>query len=225
MASASIEAPLQGNGEIIEIRGWLDNSRRRIRGVKKSTGEPVVLAFYNFPTVKAKQIDLLDRHNKKDNIPNKKSEYRKQKVQEAVLQMPAINEATGSCIYKLYYGDRYIIHRASNSLQGSLFNIIRAYSYFKGYANVHKETSDKKDYYFAFYNFIRRNKGKELRVEVLFESDNFYDLLVFEHRTLEENFSYKKCLNANISSYIPTRSKLIPQDMLDRYKKDFAIED
>lgn len=219
----SIEALFQGNGDVVEIRGWLSGSgRKRIRGVVKATGEQVVYSLRNFPTVKARQIDAIDQDNKKNNTA-KKTKFRSNKVKEAQIEMLPIDKSIGSCIYKLYYGDRYIIHRASNTLEGSLFNILKAYSFFKGHSNVHKETSDKKDYYFAFYNFMRRNQGKELKVDLVLQSADFYELLVCEHNELQKSFAIKKCLNPNITSYIPKRMTLISTEIIERYKKEFDI--
>lgn len=217
-----IEGKLHGNGELIEIRGWLDSTRKRVRGIIKSTNEQVVYAIHNFPTIKPRQVDAIDKDNKKNNIA-KKSEFRATKIKEATLDIPLIDETTGPCIYRLYYGDRFIIHRASNTLKGSIYNILKAYSYFKGHANVHKETSDKKDYYFAFYNFMRRNPSKELKVEVIFKSNDFYELLCAEHIELKNSFSAKKCLNPNLTSYIPKRMSLISPDIINRYKQHFDI--
>lgn len=107
-----------------------------------------------------------------------------------------------SCVYRLYYGDKYIIQKGKN-LSGSLFLIQKGLAYFLAYD--HKEYEGQNRYFFQFYNHVRSNPGLKFRVEVLFESTNGYQLLKREQIELNESFSDKKCLNNNISAYIPQR--------------------
>jgi hypothetical protein len=116
---------------------------------------------------------------------------------------------TESCVYKLYYGDKYLIVKGK-TLAGSIFFIE------KGYASVissgggkqrthdiQKEWEDKNKFYFKFYKHIYDNPKLQFRIEVLLETNNAYHLLKREQQELTKSIRDKKCLNSNLTSYIP----------------------
>lgn len=120
-----------------------------------------------------------------------------------------------ACVYRLWYSDKYVIAKGKN-LAGSIFLIQKGLAYFfAGGGKVgndsvagikgegHKEGQGKNTFYFQFYSFIKANAGREWKVEVVFESDNGYQLLKREQIELAAAIKDKKCLNSNVEAYIP----------------------
>lgn len=126
-----------------------------------------------------------------------------------------------SCVYKLFCGDRYVIVKGK-TLAGSIYLIERGYAGFiagGGRPNTEKDTLNKKwekvggsgqnewdgtnSYYMKLYKFIKENPLLPIRHEVLIESDNAYVLLKTEQMALDAAVRDKKCLNNNLTSYIP----------------------
>ena len=113
-----------------------------------------------------------------------------------------------NCVYKLHYGDRYIIAKGK-TLAGSLYLIEKGYAAFiaggklasKGHG--HKEWEGKNTYYRRLYTYIQKNPGLLFRVEVLLEDSNGYNLLKKEQTELDAGIRDKRCLNSNVTSYIP----------------------
>ena len=113
-----------------------------------------------------------------------------------------------NCVYRLTYGDRYIIVKGK-TLTGSIYLIE------KGYANFisswggpeGKETDETNDYYKKFYTYIFKNPKLPFKVEVLLESYNGYQLLKKEQQELNAAIRDKKCLNSNLTAYVNKYSK------------------
>lgn len=126
------------------------------------------------------------------------------------------NFETESCVYKLYYGDRYVIIKAK-SLAGSIYLFEKGYAAFvaggggtgnKKAGEGQKEWDGTNTYYFKFYSYIHDNPKQEFMVEVLLETNNGYQLLKKEEQELSKCISDKKCFNSNVTAYIPKfRSK------------------
>jgi hypothetical protein len=121
------------------------------------------------------------------------------------FNIPNIDQETESCLYRLCYGDKYIIAKGK-TLAGSIFLLEKGYAYFiaggkdgKG----HNEGDGKNSYYYQFYMHIWSNPGLEWRLEVLLETNNGYDLLKREQQELTAAFKDKNLLNNNLHSYIP----------------------
>lgn len=125
-----------------------------------------------------------------------------------------------ACIYRLWYGDKYVIVKGKN-LAGSIFLIQKGLAYFfagggkvgngtpAGIAGEgHKEGQGKNTFYFQFYTHVKENPGLEWKAEVVMESDNGYQLLKREQIELMLSIKDKRCLNSNVEAYIPKfRSK------------------
>lgn len=121
----------------------------------------------------------------------------------------------GSCVYRLWYGDMYVIVKGKN-LAGSVFLIQKGMAYFfAGGGRVgkdtpagkpgegHKEGQGKNTFYFQFYSHVKTSPTLEWKVEVIFESDNGYQLLKREQQEIDASIRDKRCLNSNIVAYIP----------------------
>lgn len=122
---------------------------------------------------------------------------------------------TGSCIYQLYYGDRFAIIKAK-TLAGSIYLFVKGYAAFIGAGGGtgnakggkgQNEWDGTNSYYFKFYKYIHDNPGKKFRVEVIMESNSGYYLLKQEQRFLNITIQNNKCLNSNVTSYIPKFNK------------------
>jgi hypothetical protein len=127
-----------------------------------------------------------------------------------------IDQEIGSCVFKLYYGDRYVIVKGK-TLAGSIFLIEKGYAYFleggqgtgtnsgmeKKNGPGHKEGDGKNTFYFQFYSYIKDHPGLPWHIEMILESDNGYQLLKAEQLALNAAISDKKCLNNNVEAYLP----------------------
>lgn len=122
---------------------------------------------------------------------------------------------TFACVYRLWYGDQYVIVKGKN-LAGSVFLIQKGLAYFlAGGGKVgndsaagvsgegHKEGQGKNTFYFQFYSFIKTNPTLEWKVEVILESNNGYQLLKREQQELDSAIRDKRCRNSNVEAYIP----------------------
>lgn len=119
-----------------------------------------------------------------------------------------------SCVYLLSYGDRFVIVKGK-TLTGSIYLIERGYAAFVSAGGGQgrdrggegqKEWEGKNTYYFKFYSYIHDNPGLQFKVEVLLESNNAYQLLKKEQQELNIAIRNNKCLNNNITAYIPKYS-------------------
>lgn len=127
-----------------------------------------------------------------------------------------LDQETGSCLFKLFYGDRYVIAKGK-TLAGSVFLIEKGYAYFlaggggTGRRNLggegQKEGDGKNTYYRKFYSYIKKNPALEFRIEVILESENAYQLLKQEQIELTKAIRDKRLLNNNITAYIPKYRK------------------
>ncbi|MEY2702599.1 MAG: hypothetical protein RLY43_1235 [Bacteroidota bacterium] len=126
------------------------------------------------------------------------------------------------CLYKIICNGKFIIHK-SKTLSGGLFLIEKGFAYFKAYE--HKASGNQKDYYFKFYNHLVKNPDAEVTVEVVMAGTNPLEILIKEQELLIANRRNKKCLNNNITSYIPVyREKTnsygwISKDDVDAFKQ------
>mgnify|MGYP000892593253 CR=1 FL=1 len=149
-----------------------------------------------------------------------------------IFDISAIDQEVESCLYKLFCGKKYIIVKGK-TLAGSVYLIQKGYAYFiagggrKGNkaGDGHKEGSGTNTYYFNFYKHIKKNPTQEVRIEIILESNNPYQLLKIEQIELTKSFKDKNNLNNNITSYIPkyrTATKSygwIPKSAVLNYKK------
>lgn len=168
-------------------------NRKANTGVVRRGGR---LVFFVPKDIKSDVIDGRSQSVKK-HTPQKKK-----KAIDFSLEVPELNSKFGPTVYKLYYDNIYIVNKGK-ALSGSLFLIQKGLGYFLAYDH-HRELSTEKDYWFKFYDFIRKNPNKEFRVEVILHSDDPYEILVTEQKELDKCLKDKKCYNNNIQSYIPT---------------------
>lgn len=142
-------------------------------------------------------------------------EEKLKEIQAEMLPATSNFADTHSSVYRLWYGDRYVIAKGK-TLPGSIYLIQKGLAYFlAGGGRVgkgtpagepgkgHQEGQGKNTYYFQFYQFIKENPGLKWSVELILEHDNGYQLLKREQIELEAAIKDKKCLNSNVIAYIP----------------------
>jgi hypothetical protein len=105
----------------------------------------------------------------------------------------------GACVFKLIYGDRYVIIKCK-TLVRAVENINVGLKYF--FKNTPKGRNPN-DIYFKFYSFVADNPFKSFIVEPFFISENPYELLKTEHIALETAKQDYLCLNSSFEVYIP----------------------
>lgn len=122
-----------------------------------------------------------------------------------MIHIPNEYFETESCVYKLYYGDRYVIVKGK-TLAGSIYLIEKGYANFIsswGGAGGKEWDDDANLFYKKFYLYIHKHPKLQFKVQVILESNNAYDLLVCEQNEIDACMSKKKCLNSNLYAYIP----------------------
>lgn len=123
----------------------------------------------------------------------------------------SVDQEVGGCVYKLYHKGKYIIVKGKN-LASSIFFLEKGYAYFilggggsgnKNTGEGHKQWDGKNSFYFKFYQWVKDNPSIETRIDVLFESEDGFELLKFEQQELDKSIKDKNCLNSNVQAYIP----------------------
>lgn len=138
-------------------------------------------------------------HGKKDSI-KKYTPEKKKAANSFKFNIDDFDREIQSCVFKLFYGDRYIIHKGKY-LAFSIDLLEKNYGYFLAYQ--HTGTSFTKDHFYNFYDYIRKNEGLKFRLEVISDSTDALELLKTEHLELNKAIRDKKCINSNIEIYIP----------------------
>jgi len=144
-----------------------------------------------------KPIDRLSSNRVKKFTPDAQ---KKAVVESISFDLPEMKSEIGHCLFKLYYGNKYIISKGKN-LAGTLFLFQKGYAYFFGYK--HKAADNREHHYFKIYNYIRNHPDLQFRVEVIVTNDDCFELLKAEYLELRKCSRDKKCFNRNVSAYIP----------------------
>lgn len=128
-------------------------------------------------------------------------------VEETRFEIPNVPFGIGHCVYKLYYGDRYIINYGKD-LSSSLFFIQNGYAYHLAYDQ--KEADSKKNKtWIKFYRYIQKNPKLKFELEIVFKNKSAFQVLKQCQISLDNSIGDKKCLNNNLTPYIPVyRPKL-----------------
>ena len=146
------------------------------------------------------ETDVLDRRSES---VKKYQPYRKEAANSFLFNVPEMKVIEEiATVFKLFYGDIYVVHKGK-TLAGSLFMLQKNLGYYIAYDH-NKDNKFEKDYYFKFYDFIRRNPDRNFRVEVILKSCDAFEVLKTEQIELNKALGDKKCYNNNIQAYIPT---------------------
>jgi len=105
-------------------------------------------------------------------------------------------EIKGNAIIKLSYGDKYIITKCRD------INWLE-----KEFRSTLRRLADKElkrdNFYYKFAKYILSVDAKKVLCEVLYQTENGYDVLKKELQLLMEHYGTKDCLNENNIPYIP----------------------
>lgn len=99
------------------------------------------------------------------------------------------------CVFKLFWGEKYVIVKcktfayAKKIIEKSMF--------------YHFKTGMNDNLYGRFFDYIKTAPFYSLRVEILAETENPYQLLIKEQLSLNEAKNDQNCLNASFDAYIP----------------------
>lgn len=129
------------------------------------------------------------------------------------MKLHEVNNIILPCVYKIYYGQKYLIIKGK-SLAGSIHLLIG--NGYKQYVNslkkqsssVHKRLNKHVEwlgvntYYIQFYKWVNSTQNS-FEIDIIIEDENGYNLLKQEQLALDACLSDKNCLNNNITSYIP----------------------
>lgn len=173
-----------------EIDETIEEQRERKTSVIRRGGRTIFL-----PTKKKQQLPESTTLNFNKFVPELKKV-----ANEYSFNVPEINSKNPyPVVFKLYYGDRYIIHKGKY-LGFSIQLLQRNYGYFLAYKHDEKKSVD---FYTDFYNYITKNDGLNFRVEVIHHNESAFEILKKEHELLNECIKDKKCKNGNVAPYIP----------------------
>jgi hypothetical protein len=102
----------------------------------------------------------------------------------------------GKCVYRLWYGKKYIIWYGV-TLWGSFYHFKRGFDNWG---------PDKEVFHQKMYQYMWDHRGKDLRVELMFESESDYQILKFQQAELDKALVYDhddRCLNSEQWAYVP----------------------
>ncbi len=103
------------------------------------------------------------------------------------------------CVYKLWYGKKYVIIKCK-TLARSRENIEIGLKYFL--KNTPKGRNPN-DMYFKFYSHVIENIGNMFFMEMIFASNNPLKLLMAEFLALQKAKDDENCLNRDFEPYVP----------------------
>lgn len=129
------------------------------------------------------------------------------------------NTDTFKYVVKIKVGDRFYIGRSVGFkfLSDEMRKVYADYNYRAGVYENHL--------YYPIVKYMHTSGIETAEVEVLFKSENGYEVLKEELNQLIKNFTKKRCLNANNVPYIPkefttkTKSKWLTQNEWLNFKK------
>ena len=106
------------------------------------------------------------------------------------------NHGDVHCVVKLTAGRKYMITRCKN-LYG-FTKILRA-----AYRKAERGSMEKGELYYHFCTWLVSKKDKRITIDILFESNSGYEILVEERTQLIPSLKSSYCLNNNVEPYIP----------------------
>ncbi len=103
------------------------------------------------------------------------------------------------CVYKLWYANRYVIVKCKTIVR-SVQNIKSGLDYFfKGTPKGRKDD----DFFHEFFTHVQLHPFENFEIEMIFASNNPYELLKTEQAELFKAKYDPQCLNQSFDAYIP----------------------
>ena len=191
------------------VHGWRHEKKKKdektfVTGVYEDTGLPSNIMRTQIKGLRTSEIDRVTFENGLGKRRATAKTGQADEVGAFSLNIPETESEVGSCVFRLYYGDRFIIVKGKY-LAFSLKLIRDALASFITYR--HKETDHKGHQNLKFFTWVRRcldrNCPKSFRVVMVKQSPDPYELLCAEQEELLACISNKKCCNRNLTAYIP----------------------
>ena len=115
------------------------------------------------------------------------------------MQTPKIDidYSVKGCVFKLFWGEKYVIIKC-HLLARAKTNIETSLSY-------HLKTGMHDKLYEKFFDYIKSHPFYSFSVEILFQSDNPYQLLVHEQIELDKAKQDHNCMNTSFDAYVPKK--------------------
>ena len=132
------------------------------------------------------------------------------------IEVPTHTYQSGPSIFKIYFGEHYLIWKGKSMLQACQMTAEGIERYIRLLKN------DETDYLYHVCNHIKRTRCIKATVEVL-ENEfmkgestviNVYKMLMAEQKYLDKAKKDPMCLNNNAQAYI---SQWMPQKDVDRF--------
>lgn len=120
------------------------------------------------------------------------------------------------CVFKLYYGDKYVISMGRTlawpikSIQDDIDR----------YSDNMPSAKSKERLYWKFCQYVKKAKPHEYRIEVLLESESPYQLLKFCQLELDKAKDDINCLNTFFTPYISKRIQTAHKFLKERKYSD-----
>lgn len=99
------------------------------------------------------------------------------------------------CVFKLFWGEKFVIikcrtyARAKTIIEQSIF--------------YHLKTGMNDKLYNNFFDYIDNNSDHSFEVEIIYQNNNPYKLLIAEQTELNKAKDNPNCMNVNSEAYIP----------------------
>lgn len=108
-------------------------------------------------------------------------------------------EGIGGCVCKLWYGNKYVISKCK-----TLWRFKQNIEINLGYFIKNTPLARRDDnLYYHFFMYIIDNPQQDFKIEILFQSENPYQLLKTEFLELSKAKSDPQCLNNHFEPYVP----------------------
>lgn len=101
------------------------------------------------------------------------------------------------CVFKLYWGEKFVIIKCKT--------YARAKTIIEQSIVYHFKTGMNDKLYNNFFDYIDSNSDHQFVVEIIYQNDNPYQLLVAEQQELNKSKADPNCMNVNTEAYIPKR--------------------
>lgn len=113
-------------------------------------------------------------------------------------QVTIIPEVEG-CVFKLWYVGKYVIVKCK-TIKRAIENINTGLLYYFKNTPKGRNPDDK---YFRFYSHVAQNPFDSFTIDVIFASNNPYELLKSEQTALDAGATDENCLNKDFDAYVP----------------------
>lgn len=135
------------------------------------------------------------------------------------IEIPDGIKDAKACVFKLYYGEKYII-----SMGRSLaWPIKTIQADIDRYSDNLESAKSHERLYWKFCRLVKLGKEREFKIEVLLESESPYQLLKRCQLELDNSIEDINCLNTFFEPYISKRIQTSTKFLKERKYKDGTL--